>query len=236
MDLIIFRNQPIPGIEVASTRPSYDQAVTSPGEHAASSEQVAPTRISSAPHDEGASDEGNPQQAKFLVPSHGRACPVDCIALSSPEARKTSRGSSVQGGSCLGDRRTLGRSARREPKASPDRSLHGPAGGVRGLALWDSRIRKQRLRSPARSGRSMVLSWRWSAPKGLYWPPQRPQRPATSSTELRCDPLCRGHGRGASSSRRRALLRLKPTPLSKPRALLSPKLALNSSPPPLLRL
>ena len=85
MDPITYRNQLIPGIEVASTRPSYDQVLTPPGELAAPSEQVALTRISSAPHDEGASDddaaedtrgscEGNPQQAKFLIPSHGRAC------------------------------------------------------------------------------------------------------------------------------------------------------------------
>ena len=45
MDPITFRNQPIPGIEVASMRPSKDQAITPPGEHTTPSEQVAPTRI-----------------------------------------------------------------------------------------------------------------------------------------------------------------------------------------------
>ena len=107
--------------------------------------------------------------------------------------------------------RNLGRAARREPKASLDRSLHGPAGGVRGLVLWDSRIsaKKQRLRSPARSGSSMVLFWRGApilqlqkAYAGDLSGPSsttRPRRPATSSTsrsspraELHCDPLCRG--------------------------------------------
>ena len=52
MDPIIFCNQPIPGTEVASTKPSYDQAINSPGEHAAPSEQVAPMCISSTSDDD----------------------------------------------------------------------------------------------------------------------------------------------------------------------------------------
>jgi len=57
MDSITFSNQPTLGNEVASTRYLYDQTVTPLGEHALPSEQVAPTRISSAPHDNGASDD-----------------------------------------------------------------------------------------------------------------------------------------------------------------------------------
>jgi hypothetical protein len=128
------------------------------------------------------------------------------MTLTSPEARQTSRGSPVQGRSCLGDRGTVRRAAHREPKASLDRTLSGPAGGLRGLAQWDSRIsvRKQRLRSPAPSGDSMDLSWRGAsisqfqkAYAGNISGPSsttRPRRPATSSTsrsspivELRCD-------------------------------------------------
>jgi hypothetical protein len=56
MDPITFRNQPIPGIEVASMRPSNDQAIIPPGEHTTPSEQVAPTRISAMPQDEAAED------------------------------------------------------------------------------------------------------------------------------------------------------------------------------------
>jgi hypothetical protein len=86
MDPITFRNQPISGIKVASTRPSNDQEITPPEEHATPSEQVTPTRFSSKPHgDEATEDsrgscERDPQQAKFLAPSHGRACLVGCIA------------------------------------------------------------------------------------------------------------------------------------------------------------
>ena len=76
MDPISFRNQPIPGIEVASMRPSNDQAINPPGEHTTPSEQVAPTRISTIPQDEAAE-------------------PWSCLTLTRPEARQTNRGSPV---------------------------------------------------------------------------------------------------------------------------------------------
>jgi len=93
MDPITFRNQPIPGIEVASMRPSKDQAITPPGEHTNPGEQVASTHFSATPHDGAAEDsrgfgERDPQQAKFLVPSHGRACPA---GWHSPARRHDSR-------------------------------------------------------------------------------------------------------------------------------------------------
>ena len=54
MDPITFRNQPIPGIEVVSMRPSKDQAITPPGEHTNPGEQVASTHFSATPHDDAA--------------------------------------------------------------------------------------------------------------------------------------------------------------------------------------
>jgi len=84
------------------------------------------------------------------------------LALTSPEARQSSQGPPVHSRSCLGDRGTLGRAARCEPKASRDRALPGPASGVEDWHYGHSKIiaRKRRLRSPARSGSSMDLSWR----------------------------------------------------------------------------
>jgi len=160
MDPITFRNQPIPGIEVASMRPSNDQAIIPPGEHTTPSEQVAqrasPPCLKTRPPktlddpEKGTLNKPSSSSRAMVVPALSVA--VLRMILTSPEARQTSRGSPVQGRSCLGDRGTVRRAARREPKASLDR----------GLAQWDSRIsvRKQRLRSPARSGDSMDLSWR----------------------------------------------------------------------------
>jgi len=105
------------------------------------------------------------------------------MALISPEARQTSRGSPVQGRSCMGDRETLGRAACREgqrQEAAPEE--------LRTMDLsWRSVSISQLQRAYAGdlSGSSSTIG---------------PQRPATSSTsrsspiaELLCDPPYRGH-------------------------------------------
>ena len=157
------------------------------------------------------------QRASPPYPSHGRACPVGCIA---------SDGTYQPGGTTDEPRLTcarqelLGRSRDCKACRSPlDRTLSG-------LGQWNSRIsvRKQRLRSPAQSGSSMDLSWRCAsisqlqkAYAGNISGPSsttRPWRPAPASfsrsspsAELRCDPLCCGHETSTSSTRSRGLIK-----------------------------
>lgn len=139
------------------------------------------------------------------------------MALTSPEARQTSQGSPVHGRSCLGDRETLGRAARREPKASRDRALPGPASGARGLALrafedqrqeaapeeprtiWqlDGPLLAMPSKETNRGASILQLQKTYAGDPSGPSSTTRSRRPATSSTsrsspsaELRCDPRC----------------------------------------------